>query len=57
MIKINADRIYTTNDSLYGIIFRSPMSGLNVAFCSNDKNKLVNYSGAKSPELVKTSSS
>ena len=41
MIRVNADRIYTTNDSIYGLIFRSTMSGLNVAFCSYDKNKLL----------------
>lgn len=41
MIKVNADHIYTTNDSLYGLIFRSTMSGLNVAFCSTDKDKLL----------------
>lgn len=40
MIKIHADRIYT-NDSIYGLIFRSTMSGLTVAFCSTDKNKLL----------------
>ena len=41
MIKISANRIYTTNDTIYGLIFRSTMSGLNVAFCSTDKNKLL----------------
>lgn len=41
MIKINSDRIYSTNDSIYGLIFRSTMSGLNVAFCSADKSKLL----------------
>lgn len=41
MIKVNADRISNANDSIYGLIFRSTMSGLNVAFCSTDKNKLL----------------
>ena len=41
MIKINADRIYADASPMYGLLYRSTMSGLNVIFCSTDEDQLL----------------